>query len=86
MLFGTSEKQSKAVLVRGISEELGPEHRTYFIHISPQPAFAYQTFDQENLRDDESGLPPIRPNRHKPHVSQAEMRELVQFLERNELQ
>lgn len=80
VLYGTSSRKKPAVVILGLSEELGESYHTFFIHIEPRPSFAYSTFDQEDLVDD-SGLPPIWPIRHKPRVSEDEMAELIAYLQ-----
>lgn len=82
VLYGTSARKKPAFVVLGLSEGRGESHRRFFIHIESRPAgFAYATFDQEQLVDDESGLPPIWPNRHKSRVNEDEMAELGAFLQ-----
>lgn len=80
VLYGTSTKHTKSVIVQGLSEERGEAHRAFFIDVATRPAFAYTTFDQEADVDAVSALPPIWPNRHKSRVNGEEMADLVKFL------
>lgn len=85
VLYGTSKRHTKSVVVEGLSEERGDAYRAFFIHIAARPAFAFATFDQEEMVDSASGLPPIWPNRHKPRVNDSEMADLNAFLQRRGL-